>query len=100
MRVLYMGTPDFAVPTLQAMIEAGHEVVAVITQPDRPRGRGKKNTAPPVKVAAQAMNIPVLQPENVKAPEFIATLQQLAPEIISCSRLRTHPLPPAFPESP
>ncbi|MGI6491578.1 MAG: methionyl-tRNA formyltransferase [Peptococcaceae bacterium] len=82
MRVLYMGTPDFAVPTLQGMIEAGHEVVAVITQPDRPRGRGKKKTAPPVKIAAQALNIPVLQPENVKAPEFIETLKQLAPEII------------------
>jgi methionyl-tRNA formyltransferase len=77
-----MGTPDFAVPTLQGMIEAGHEVVAVITQPDRPRGRGKKKTAPPVKIAAQALNIPVLQPENVKAPEFIETLKQLAPEII------------------
>jgi methionyl-tRNA formyltransferase len=67
---------------LQGMIEAGHEVVAVITQPDRPRGRGKKKTAPPVKIAAQALNIPVLQPENVKAPEFIETLKQLAPEII------------------
>jgi len=77
-----MGTPDFAVPTLQAMIEAGHEVIAVITQPDRPRGRGKKKTAPPVKIAAQALNIPVLQPENIKAPEFIETLKQLEPEII------------------
>lgn len=82
MRVVFMGTPDFAVPTLQALIQAGHDLTAVVTQPDRPRGRGKKEAAPPVKVAAQTFQIPVFQPHRVKDPEFIEVLKRLAPEII------------------
>jgi len=74
-----MGTPQFAVPILQALLKE-HEVCAVITQPDRPRGRGKMLKAPPVKEAAQGLT--VLQPESIKAPELVATLQNLAPEII------------------
>lgn len=82
MRVVFMGTPDFAVPTLQALVQAGHDVAAVVTQPDRPRGRGKKETAPPVKVAAQTFQIPVFQPQRVKDPEFIDVLKKITPEII------------------
>lgn len=82
MRVVFMGTPDFAVPTLQALVQAGYELAAVVTQPDRPKGRGKKETAPPVKVAAQALRIPVFQPQRVKDPEFINVLKNLSPEII------------------
>lgn len=82
MRVVFMGTPDFAVPTLQALAQAGHEVSAVVTQPDRPRGRGKKEAAPPVKTAAEALHIPVFQPHRVKDPEFIEVLKRLAPDII------------------
>ncbi|HBC92960.1 MAG TPA: methionyl-tRNA formyltransferase [Pelotomaculum sp.] len=82
MRVVFMGTPDFAVPTLQALAQAGHDLAAVVTQPDRPRGRGKREAAPPVKVAAQAFQIPVLQPQRVKDPDFIEVLKKLSPEII------------------
>jgi methionyl-tRNA formyltransferase len=82
MRVVFMGTPDFAVPTLQALVQAGHDLTAVVTQPDRPRGRGKKEAAPPVKVAADALHIPVFQPHRVKDPEFIDVLKRLAPDII------------------
>jgi len=82
MRVVFMGTPDFSVPTLQALVQAGHELTAVVTQPDRPRGRGKKEAAPPVKVAAQAFQLPVFQPQRVRDPEFLEVLKRLAPEII------------------
>ncbi|MDD4239317.1 MAG: methionyl-tRNA formyltransferase [Desulfotomaculaceae bacterium] len=82
MRIVFMGTPDFAVPTLQALVQAGHDLTAVVTQPDRPRGRGKKEAAPPVKVAAQTYQIPVFQPGRVKDPEFIEVLKKISPEII------------------
>lgn len=65
-RIVFMGTPDFAVPVLQRIIEDGYEVVAVVTQPDRPKGRKKELTPPPVKVEALKHNIPVLQPEKIK----------------------------------
>lgn len=82
MRVVYMGTPDFAVPTLEAIIEAGHEVPAVITQPDRPSGRGKRETPPPVKTVARSLNIPVFQPLRLKDPDFLNILRGLSPDII------------------
>lgn len=82
MRAVFMGTPDFAVPTLQALVEAGHDVSAVVTQPDRPRGRGKKETPPPVKVAAQALGLPVFQPVRVKDSDFIDLLRGISPEVI------------------
>lgn len=69
MRIIYAGTPDFAVPPLKALLDSEHEVVAVYTQPDRPAGRGKKLTASPVKQAALEAEIPVLQPVNFKAEE-------------------------------
>ena len=62
MRIVFMGTPDFAVPTLEKLYEAGHEVAAVFTQPDKPKGRGYKLTPPPVKVLAQQHATPVYQP--------------------------------------
>ncbi|OPX88896.1 methionyl-tRNA formyltransferase [Pelotomaculum sp. PtaB.Bin117] len=82
MRVVFMGTPDFAVPSLKALVEAGHDVRAVITQPDRPKGRGKKYAPPPVKEAAQSLKLPVLQPAQVKEPEFIEQLRSYSPEVI------------------
>ncbi|MDU4961452.1 MAG: methionyl-tRNA formyltransferase [Sporomusaceae bacterium] len=82
MRIVFMGTPDFAVPSLQALIRAGHEIAAVVTQPDRPRGRGRKLCPSPVKQAALDGNIPVLQPGKVKDPAFLQDLQRLKPSVI------------------
>ena len=75
LRIIYMGTPEFAVPPLEALVKAGFQVVAVITSPDKPSGRGLKLLPSPVKVAALAHNIPVLQPEKLKNPDFLAELQ-------------------------
>lgn len=77
-----MGTPDFAVPCLQALIDHKHEIVGVVTQPDRGKGRGNKLTPPPVKILAQQYAIPVFQPEKVKTPEFVEILRTLAPQVI------------------
>ena len=83
LRIIYMGTPDFAVPTLQALIASQHEVVTVVTNPDRRSGRGKKVTASPVKQAALAAGIPVYQPAKMrKNAEAIAQLTDLAPDLI------------------
>ena len=75
MRIVFMGTPDFAVPTLTALIEGGHEVVAVVTQPDKPKGRGGKMQYTPVKEAALARDIPVYQPKKIREPECIEELK-------------------------
>ena len=75
-----MGTPQFAVPTLERIVEAGHEVTAVFTQPDRPKGRGQKDAMPPVKEAAQRLGLRVHQPERVKHPEVVEQLRALGPE--------------------
>ena len=82
MKLVFMGTPDFAVFSLRALIEAGHEITAVITQPDKPRGRGYTLTPPPVKVAAIEAGIPVYQPTTLKDEAFDARLRQLSPEVI------------------
>lgn len=82
MRVVFMGTPDFAVPTLKALIKSGHDLAAVVTQPDRPKGRGKRETPPPVKETARASGIPVFQPTKIRDPDFIELLKGLSPEII------------------
>ena len=82
MKVLFMGTPDFAVFSLKSLISAGHKICAVITQPDKPRGRGYTLTPPPVKVAALEENIPVYQPQTLKGEEFASLLSQIDPEII------------------
>ncbi len=82
MRLIYLGTPRFAVPTLEAILEAGHEVAAVVTQPDRPKGRGHALAESPVKQCALAAGLPVLQPERVRRPEAVAALREIAPEIM------------------
>lgn len=82
MRVIFMGTPDFAVGTLNALVEADHEVLAVVTQPDKPRGRGKNLCCTPVKEEALRHGLAVCQPKKVRDPEFIETLRQLKPEAI------------------
>jgi methionyl-tRNA formyltransferase len=81
-RLIFMGTPQFAVPSLEALLAAGEEVAAVVTQPDRPRGRGQVVTGSPVKEVAGAWNLPVLQPQRFKDPEFVQHLAELAPELI------------------
>ena len=80
--ILFMGTPEFAVPTLEGLIREGYAVIAVVTQPDRPRGRGRKSEAPPVKTAAEKYGIPVLQPEKVRDEEFLRVFRELAPELV------------------
>lgn len=82
MRLVFMGTPDFAVPSLQALVEQGHEVVGVFTQPDRPAGRGKNLRPSPVKVASQELGLAIYQPEKVKTSEVIELLKGLRPEAI------------------
>lgn len=83
MRVVFMGTPGFAVGTLKALLEAGHEVAAVVTQPDKPKGRGKELLMTPVKAEAVKHDIPVFQPERVrKNEEFLEELKKLAPDVI------------------
>ncbi|MEG2378303.1 MAG: methionyl-tRNA formyltransferase, partial [Clostridia bacterium] len=82
MRVLYMGTPDFAVPSLKKIQSTGHCVCAVITQPDKPQGRGMKMTAPPVKVLALSDGIPVYQPETLKDGAIAPLLCELKPDVI------------------
>jgi methionyl-tRNA formyltransferase len=81
MRVLFWGTPEFALPALRALSEEGHDVVGVVTQPDRPAGRGRKPTPPPVKVFAEEEMIPVLQPEKPVGEEFLARVRLLDPQI-------------------
>lgn len=80
MRIVFMGTPDFAVPVLESLVEGGHEVIAVVTQPDKQKGRGKAMQFPPVKIKALEYQIPVYQPLKARNPEFIALMQQLNPD--------------------
>lgn len=83
MRLVFCGTPGFAVPTLQAVLAAGHEVALAVTQPDRPSGRGMQMVEPPVKVTARGAGIPVVQPEKIKNNlEFRARLEEMQPDAI------------------
>ncbi len=82
LRTIFMGTPDFALQTLQGLIDAGCKMVGVYTQPDRPKGRGKKLAPPPVKELAQKHDIPVYQPLKLRQPEAAAELEALAPDLI------------------
>lgn len=83
MKTVFMGTPDFAVPPLKALVEAGYEVAAVVTQPDKPKGRGKTLMPTPVKEEALMHEIPVYQPKRVRNnEEFLETLKEINPDII------------------
>ena len=82
LRLIYLGTPPFAVPTLEAILRAGHDVVSVVTQPDRPKGRGHALTMPAVKQCALSHGLPLYQPERIRRPEALAHLRALVPEIM------------------
>jgi len=83
MRILFMGTPDFAVPSLEALLNAGHEICGVFTQPDKPKNRGMKLQAPPVKEFSLSHDIPVFQPESVKDGTAMEQIRSLEPELIA-----------------
>jgi methionyl-tRNA formyltransferase len=81
LRIVFWGTPDFALTVLQALFDAGRQVVGVVTQPDRPAGRGRRLQPPPVKLAALERKIPVLQPERPEGDDFLDELRRLAPDV-------------------
>ena len=81
MRTIFMGTPDFAVPSLKALFENGYNVLMVVTQPDRPKGRGRKIISPPVKEAAKRIGYDVIQPVSIKNKDFFDTIAGLKPDI-------------------
>ena len=81
LRIVFMGTPEFAVPSLRALVGGGYNVVGVVTSPDKPAGRGQKIHRSEVKIAALELGLPVLQPEKLKAPEFVEAMQALKPDL-------------------
>ena len=81
MRIVFLGSPAFAVPSLEALVRDGYEVAAVFTQPDRPAGRGRALVKPAVKAAAERLGLPVHQPEKVSAPEGLALLSSYHPDV-------------------
>lgn len=81
-RILFMGTPEFAVPSLEILVKNGYPIAAVVTQPDRPKGRGRADAPSPIKLSAMAHNLPVLQPEKVRDREFIATFRTINPDMV------------------
>ncbi len=81
LEIVFMGTPDFAVPCLEALVKGPHRVVLTVTQPDRPRGRGRKAHAPPVKRSAEALGIETVQPDSVKSPEFVRRMAERTPDL-------------------
>jgi len=83
MRIIFMGTPEFAVPSLEALLQSDDQVVGVISQPDRPKGRGHQLVAPPVKLVAERAGIPVVQPLKIRTPEFMQTLSSWKPDLIA-----------------
>ncbi|PID94549.1 MAG: methionyl-tRNA formyltransferase [Bacteroidetes bacterium] len=90
-RIVFMGTPEFSVPSLEALIQAGHEIVAVVTPPDKPAGRGQKLRACPVKAYATQRGLTILQPEKLKDPLFIAQIQSLQPDLMVVVAFRMIP---------
>lgn len=81
LRVVFFGTPAFAVPTLDALARSGHQLAAVVSQPDRPRGRGQRVSDGPVKARARALGVPVLQPERLRDPAFLEALAAVKPNL-------------------
>lgn len=82
MRIVFMGTPEFAVPSLEALLRSGDQVVGIVSQPDRPKGRGQLLVPPPVKLVAERTGIPVLQPLKIRTPEFLQALSAWQPDLI------------------
>ena len=83
MRIVFMGTPEFAVPSLEALLKSDDEVVGVVSQPDRPKGRGQTLAPPPVKIIAQQAGIPILQPLKIRTPDFLEALAAWKPDLIA-----------------
>lgn len=83
MRIVFMGTPEFAVPSLEALLRSEDQVVGVVSQPDRPKGRGHQLIAPPVRLVAERAGIPVLQPLKIRTPEFLQALSVWQPDLIA-----------------
>jgi methionyl-tRNA formyltransferase len=83
MRIVFMGTPEFAVPSLEALLRSDDQVVGVVTQPDRPKGRGQQLVPPPVKLVAERAGIPVLQPLKIRTPDFLQALSDWKPDLIA-----------------
>ncbi|MBH0201658.1 MAG: methionyl-tRNA formyltransferase [Nitrospira sp.] len=83
MRIVFMGTPEFAVPSLEALLSSGNQVVGVVCQPDRPKGRGHQLVAPPVKLVAERVGIPLLQPLKIRTPDFLQALSSWQPDVIA-----------------
>ncbi|MBX9660516.1 MAG: methionyl-tRNA formyltransferase [Nitrospiraceae bacterium] len=83
MRIVFMGTPEFAVPSLEALLRSDDQVVGVVSQPDRPKGRGQQLVAPPVKLVAERAGIPLLQPLKIRVPEFMQALSAWKPDLIA-----------------
>lgn len=81
LRIVFMGTPEFAVASLKRLVEEGYNIVAVVTTPDKPAGRGQKLHESDVKVAARELGLPILQPEKLRDPEFVAAMQELKPDL-------------------
>lgn len=82
MKIIFMGTPDFSVPALEALVNGGHQVIAAVTQPDKPKGRGKSVLMTPVKQKALDLGIPVYQPEKVREEDFLSLIEGLKPDVI------------------
>ena len=82
LRIVFMGTPDFSVPSLEKLAQAGYDIAAVYSQPDKQRGRGKKVTFSPVKEKALELGIPVFQPDSMRSDDVIEQLRSLAPDVI------------------
>ena len=82
MKIVFMGTPDFAVPSLKALLDSGETVTGVFTQPDKPKGRGHRLQPPPVKMAAEEYGIPIFQPVSLRKDETLEELKALEPELI------------------
>jgi methionyl-tRNA formyltransferase len=95
MRIVFMGTPEFAVPSLEALLKSDDRVVGIVTQPDRPRGRGQRLSPSPVKIIAQREEIPLLQPTRMKDPSFMAELSGWKPDMIAVAAFGRI-LPPAI----
>jgi methionyl-tRNA formyltransferase len=81
MRIVFLGSPEFALPALRKLIDDGHEIVGVFTQPDKPQGRGRKLLPPPVKVLAQEYGLPVFQPKSISKPDSVEQMRALRPEV-------------------